>query len=536
MRSIRNWAKSILVVVMMAVFLGVTGIVLPVFEDKVEAKKVVKGGKVKKESLLIKNLPNKFTTANGMAKITFKSQIKQKIEIQIVDSKGKMTALIKTTIVPANALTSVYWNGRMREAGKRYFGDYARAGIYKVKFICPKSVVISKPFRVYAGKTQFIKKVFVSPTGFVGEKTIKIMFEISRKHDVLIKLLDKSGKTAFSKKIRDVLPSKEVGIAISGRANAGNQLGLKSGEPLNFGDYTVTISSCNKVYKKNIKLYEHLQQLNQFSINQINGGYTSSWLSLRNALKYELRIKNMQTNKIDSISVDKIDEVDVFEFNVTMYLKDVGKYILVMYATGDKFHPKSKVGTFSYSIFGKITSPQNLRIISNNGIITANWDNVQYADSFEVSVFFNEELVDTFTAVDILKQDISKSVRENGFGDYTYTVFATNSKNKCYVDSDIVRSEKYAFNGFPSPIDVAVTKGTNGVYKADWADVEGVEYYILNLYVKGTRVITIFCGSSEANLTSYVPKKGEKYQVSVYSFGNDAHDDSLWSEMFEFTA
>ncbi|MEI6602424.1 MAG: hypothetical protein WCL54_02945 [Clostridia bacterium] len=489
-----------------------------------------------KSTLSIQYTAKKFTLVTGKAKIAFRSSIKQAVTVRIYNSHKKIVAVLPRFVTVAKAVRNVYWNGRKRlEDGKGY-GDYVAAGFYRAKVSGTKSSAYSGSFQVLAGAKQRLTKVAVSTQGFVGESTARVAFCVQRKHDVAIRLFNHHGKLAFLKTMRDVLPKKTIRMTLSGRASAENELGLKDNALLPVGTYTVKISSGGTSTVRKMRLMQHFSPINQFNIIQDQSKLIASWKCVAGATGYELRVRCTVDGKSKTLKEGMGTVGGSMVCDVSSVLAVVGQYQIEVYAIGDSFHPLTKVGTFAYSVFGTLTSPQQLMFLENDGVISAYCNPVSNADSYEVTVNLNGVLVKTFEIFGVSKVDISQAFRENGYGTYTFGMKAKCKKNPCYADSGVTTGDPYVFKGFKTPLDLTVVKDGDGNYTAHWSAVEGVSYYVVYLYIKGEREAVIVCGWNKATLTAYVPAKGEKYEIVIYSLGNEVHGESLPSEKQVFTA
>ena len=490
----------------------------------------------KKALLEIKYSTKKFVLAAERAKISFKSYSKQMVIVRIYDSKSNLVATLPKTSCNAKTTKSVYWNGRKRVEGEKTPGDYISSGFYRAKVSGASGSVLSGKIQVLNGTKQIISKVVTSTSGFVGEKGIQISFRVSKKQDVFIRLINKAGKTAYLKKMRDVRAKRIMKLTLSGRASAENQLGLEPNELLPVGEYSIKISSNGAKVVKKIKLLKHFARVNQFNVNQDGATYIATWGSIENAVSYEVRVHNLVTQKAQTIKDGMGAYEDQVVCNLSTFLAGVGEYDLELYATGDEYHPRTKVGVFRYAVLGKLGNPKRVMFIESNKIISAYCDPVADADAYEIQVFFNGVLSKTFEAEDASKYDVTQVVRENGFGDYTFQMKAKSKSNKCYSDSEFVLSDTYKFTGNKTPTDLTVTKDAVGVYTAHWSGIEGVNYYCINLFVNGERDATVVSASNKATITEFVPQKGVKYQLEIYSLGNETHGESLPSAKFDFVA
>ncbi len=491
---------------------------------------------VRKRPLEIKYATKKFVIAAGRAKISFKSLAKQIVTVRIYDSKGKLVATLPKTSCNAKTTKSVYWNGRRRVEGEMTPGDYISSGFYRAKVTGTSGSVLSGKIQAQNGAKQVISKVATTTRGFIGEKSVQISFCVSKKQDVFVRILNKAGKTAFLKKMRDVKSKKVVKLILSGRASAENQLGLEGNELLKAGDYSIKISSNGATCVRKIRLLKHFARVNQFNVNQDGATYIATWGSIEDAVSYEVRVCSLVTQRIQVIK----DGMGAFEdqvvCNLSSFLVGVGEYDLELYATGDAYHPRTKVGVFSYSVLGKLEAPKRVMFIENNKLISAYCDPVSNADAYEIQVFFNGVLSKTFEAEGSSKYDVTQVVRENGFGEYTFQMKAKSKSNSCYSDSEFVLSDTYSFTGNKTPTDLTVTKDAVGAYTAHWTGIEGVNYYCINLFVNGVRESTVVSASNKATITEFVPQKGVKYQLEIYSLGNETHGESLPSALFDFVA
>jgi len=489
-----------------------------------------------KSSISVSYTAKKFTLVSGKEKIAFRSSIKQKVIVRIYDNHKKIVAVLPQFVAVAKAVRNVYWNGRRRLDDGKGYGDYVAAGFYRAKVSGTKSSAYSGKFQVLAGAKQMLTKIVVSQQGFVGESTARVAFCVQRKHDVAIRLFNHHGKLAFVKKMRDVAPKKTMRITLSGRASAENALGLKEYALLPVGTYTVKISSGGVTVVRKMRLLQHFSPINQFNIVQDQSKLIASWKCVAGATGYELRVRSEVDGKSKTMKEGMGTVGGSMVCDVSSALTVVGQYQIEVYAVGDSFHPLTKVGTFAYSIFGTLANPQQLMFLENDGVISAYCNPVSNADSYEVTVNLNGVLVKTFEIFGVSKVDISQAFRENGYGTYTFGMKAKCKKNPCYADSGVAIGDPFVFKGFRTPLDLTVVKDDDGNYTAHWSAVEGVSYYVVYLYIKGEREAVIVCGWNKATLTAYVPAKGEKYEIAIYSLGNELHGESLPSEKQVFTA
>ncbi|MEI6132714.1 MAG: hypothetical protein WCQ41_07820 [Bacillota bacterium] len=495
-------------------------------------------GTNQKATLVFRQTSKSFVLGNGRAKISYKSSKGQQVSVWIVNSKGLGIAFLQMSFVNGNATKTIYWNGRLRPAGSKEFGNYASTGWYRAKISAGGNNVYSAKITLLAGAKQSLSKVLVSPSGFVGDKGISASFCVSRKFDVKITLLSKAKgmKTAYVRWIRDATPKKIVKILVKGISSSGNELGLKAGVLLAPGDYILKISSLRATVSKNVRFFERISPVKEFSVTKNGEEYIVMWSKCVGANSYELALSGVVQGQIAKYS----SNIAVFKgkmiCSVGAALGTVDEYAVEIFAKGDVLHPKVAIGKFKYSTFGKLETPKGATFLENSAGIYAYCDPVEFADSYEIKVTYNGTEIKTLKVEGSSKALVTQLVRDNGSGEYGFSVKAYSKKNKCFEASEAVEGIKYIFDGHKTPTGLKVTSDASGNYNADWEVVDGVEYYVVSLYIAGVRENVILCGKNKCNLTPFVPEKGSEYEITIYSLGNTEHQESLPSERIKFIA
>lgn len=272
--------------------------------------------------------------------------------------------------------------------------------------------------------------------------------------------------------------------------------------------YSVKAVGDGRVYNDSAYT-ENAEYVNVSTVsNIVLAGNNIKFSSVKNVLKYKVKITNTTTNKIVERSVESISaNVNELAFDISDIIdnQNGGVYSVEITALKDNYHGSIAeenifIGSSELFEFGSLGQVQNVKI--NNRVIS--WDLVDNADVYDLYLYRNGESLKGYANLSHNSQ-IFEQVEA---GEYSCEVVAR-SNNVNVIDATL-RSNELEFEVLEAPI---VTATDNIVSWTNNVDAEG---YLV--YVRGDREVNKkFVLSNILDVSNYTA--GE-YFVQIESYGN----------------
>lgn len=241
-------------------------------------------------------------------------------------------------------------------------------------------------------------------------------------------------------------------------------------------------------------------------------GFTANWTAVTNASGYEVKAYAGATlagtytasgQATISVIIDNLAANTTYTYKV----QAIGNG--TTYSNSDQSAASAEVTTLNVP---KLTTPTIAAPsdITTSGF-TANWDVIPNVVDYDVKVYLNASLVNTFTST-----TNSKAITGLSLGtQYTYTVIA-NGDGTNYANSDPSSSASAITAGMQTPVATAATAITSSGFTANWGAILNATNYDVEVYHGATlKSTTNVVGQASSSLAITGLNMGTSYTYKV---------------------